>query len=522
MKQKPVQSNSGFAAVYGIVILLVASIAGVALITISQKDNISSIDQVKMRTASVASEAALRAVEQQCESQPQVITDIVNNYIKLGNNTAGKGWLLSTAANWDRENKISLDSTIPNPPQYSARILSFNPDNMMMQVEGFGYGGTSGRKKAIGFYQLNGVDAVMPYSKYAIDIRCEAQYFDRPIIVTGNVCFSDKLQFNGGASGSIIDGTFQAVSTTAQVSFSGSVTFKNKALFMGPVTSNVPITLMDNAGFNSSVYVDDIADARNDVYFNNTINGNSYFNMNGRTAHRGSAHINPARISGGSLVQDGASIDVASVLSLSSSLPPALQFDISSIPASKILNASVVFGSQVDASKINTVYSSNTGSLWNNYLVIKVDNSLQMNRILGSNLVNHKTLWIIEGAMTVPSGWYDCGTGTMTVIYLRSHGSVNDLGSVGYFRGYIHAADTSSIIYNWRTGNNFVGAMHHSSIKSSFQLNTGSTLNLTLDESVLDELVTLGLLKIQSAPPITKQVVVTDLKIRPRIFGKHF
>jgi hypothetical protein len=521
MKQKAVKSNHGFAAVYGIVILLVASIAGVALITISQKDTISSIDQIKMRTAAVSAEAALRAVEQQCDNQSQVIADIINKYIKLGSSTSGKGWLLSTATNWDRENKISLDSTIANPPQYSARILSFNPDNMMMQVEGFGYGGTSGRKKVIGFYQLNGVDAVLPYSKYAIDIRCEAQYFDRPIIVNGNVCFSDRLQFNGGASGSIINGTFQAVSKTAQVTFAGSVTFKDKALFMGPVSSNVAFTLMNKSGFNSSVYVDGIVDTRSDAYFNNTINGNRSFNMNGNTAHRGATAINAARISNGSLVQDGASVNVGAALALSDTLPPPLQFDISSIPPANIKRSSVVFGPQVDATQVNNLYASSGSSLWNNYLVIKVDNSLQMNRIAG-NIVNCKTLWIIEGSMTVPTGWYDCGTGTMTVIYLRSHGSINDLGSIGYFRGYIHAADTSSIIYNWRTGNNFYGAMHHSSTKTSFQLNTGSTFNITIDETVLDELMTLGLLKIQSATPVTKQVVVTDMKIRPRIFGKHF
>lgn len=521
MKRRPVKSNSGFAAVYGIVILLVASIAGVALITISQKDNISSIDQVKMRTAAVSAEAALRAVEQQCENQPQVIAEIVNNYIKLGSSTAGKGWLLSSAANWDRENKISLDTTIANPPQYSARLLSFNPDNMLMRVEGYGYGGASGRKKAIGLYQLNGVDAVLPYSKYAIDIRCEAQYFDRPINVNGNVCFSDKLQFNGGASGSVINGTFQAVSKTAQVTFAGSVTFKDKALFMGPVSSNVAFTLMNMSGFNSSVYVDGIVDARSDAYFNNTINGNRYFNMNGTTAHRGSTAINAARISNGSLIQDGPSINVGSILSLSDTLPPSLQFDISSIPITKIKKSSVVFGSQVDATLINNLYASSASSLWNNYLVIRVDNSLQMNRIAG-NLVNCKTLWIIEGAMTVPSGWYDCGTGTMTVIYLRSHGSANDLGSVGYLRGYIHAADTTSVIYNWRTGNNFVGAMHHSSSKASFQLNTGSTFNITIDESVLEELITLGLLKIPGTSSSSKQIVLSDLKIRPRIIGKHF
>ncbi|HEX2957384.1 MAG TPA: hypothetical protein VHO70_11160 [Chitinispirillaceae bacterium] len=521
MKLQSLRSDYGFATMYGIIILFVASIAGVSLITISQKDNISSIDQVKMRTASVSAEAALRAVEQQCENQPQTIIDIVNKFVKLGSSTTNKGWLLSNATDWDRENRISLDSTVANAPQYSARVLSFNTDNLIMQVEGYGYGGTSGRKKAIGLYQLSGVEAALPYKKYAIDIRCEAQYFDRPINVLGNVCFSDALQFNGGASGSIIDGTFEAVSPTAQVTFAGSVTFKNKALFMGPVTGNVPFTLMSNAGFNSSVHVDGIADARNDVYFNNTINGNRYFNMNGHTAHHGATYINPARISNGSLVQDGSSIDVASVLSLSSALPPSLQFDISSIPAAKILRSSVVFGSQVDATKINNLYTSSS-SLWNDYLVIKVDNSLQMNRNWGSNLVNHKTLWIIESAMTTPSGWYDCGTGTMTVIYLRSHGSVNDLGTSGYFRGYIHASDNTNVIYNWRTGNNFIGAIHHSSHDAGFQMNTGSTWNITLDESVLEELITLGLLRIPGANTSIKQLVLSDLKIRPRVIGKYF
>jgi hypothetical protein len=518
-----VRSNDGFAAVYGIVVLLVASIAGVSLITISQKDNISSIDQVKMRTAAVSAEAALRAVEQQCQNQPQVIIDIINKYVPLGSNNGNKGWLLSDSANWGSENRILLDSTISNSPQYSARILSFNPDNMLMQVEGFGYGDNSGKKKVIGLYQLNGVEANLPYEKFAVDIRGEARNFDRPIHITGNVCFGDAVTFNGGASGSIIDGTFQAVSTTQSVWFSGSVTFNQKALFMGPVTSNVNFSLMDRAGFDQNISIDGIVDAHSDLYFNNSVGGNQHFDMNGNTAHRGATVIPPARISNGSIVEDGPTIDVASVLSLSSTLPPALQFDVSSIPPANILRSSVVFGSQVDATAINNLYASSASALWNEYLVINVDNTLQMNRIGGSNLVDHKTLWIIDGMLTVPSGWYDCGTTSMTVIYLRGNGSSNDLGSNGYFRGYIHLADHASVIYNWRTGNDFHGAIHHSSSVSSFQANSGGLVwNITIDESVLDELVILGLLKIPGISSPSKQLVLTDLNIRPKIIGKYF
>jgi hypothetical protein len=522
MKRITLRKNGGFAAVYGIVILLVASIAGVSLITISQKDNIASIDQVKMRTAAVSAEAALIAVEQQCESQPQVFVDIINNFVSAGSNTTGKGWLLSSANNWLQENKISLDPTVSNPPQYSARILSFDNTNKILLVEGYGYGGGGGggKKKALGIYKLSGLGQAASYSKYALYMNGEAQNFDKPVNITGNVYF-DSVVTSNGTGASVFNGTFQAMSTTATVRFQSAFTFNEPALFMGPTVSSGILTFNKKAGFNRVVTLNSgPMQAKADLYFNNSVSGNSatnVFNMNGNVAHTTTTNpVSSSRITNGTIVQDGASIDVASKVSLSSAAQAPFQFDISGIPSSVIKSVS----GNINAATIQTLYNSST--LWKGYLVIKPAAYTAI-QVSGTNTVTCNTIWIIENMMFANQGWFISGPNTITVLYCRSQANVQSFGSNGLFRGYLYATDNAFIYYAWQTGNSFVGAVHHTSATNQFQMNSSTgTWNLTWSDAVMDQLISDGLVKVPGGGTPTGQLTLSDFNLKTKMLGKYF
>jgi hypothetical protein len=520
MKDSTSINNGGFAVVYGLIVLFIASIAGVSLITISQKDNISAVDHVKIRAAAVAAEAALVAVEKQFENQPQVIVDILNRFTAAGTNTANRGWLLSTADNWTQETRIRFDVANSASPSYSARILSFDATSRVVQVEGYGFGGAGGRKKVIGLYQLSGIAQATPISRYALYMGGESKNFDKPVNITGNVYFNDSVQFNGGAAGSIIDGTVQALSTTSPFLVLSSVTFKDNVLFMGPTTLQAIVNFNGRVGFDKAVAVNNgPMQCQKDLYFNNTITGNSAFDLNTHVAHRSAVTINASRITDGTIVQDGATINVANSVSLSSTPQLPFQVDISVIPASFIKTIS----GNVNATTIQNLYASSSSSLWKGYLVIKPAAYAAMQRVSsGSNTVTCNTIWIVDKMMFSNDGWYDCGPNTMTVIYLKSKGQINGLGSAAYFRGYIHGTDTSNVTYNWKTGNNFVGAAHHISKFAKFQMNSaGGTWNITWDQTVLTELINIGLVTVPGGVP-TGALVLSDLCVRPKIVGKFF
>ncbi|MBN1601186.1 MAG: hypothetical protein JW915_06230 [Chitinispirillaceae bacterium] len=525
MKLSVWYKNDGFAVVYGIVLLLVASIAGVSLITISQKDNIASIDQVKMRAAALSAEAALTAVEQQCEKQPEVIVEILNSYINEQNNTSGKGWLLSTADKWTQENKISLDPDVPNTPQYSARILSYDSTSGVLQVEGYGYGGGGGKKKAIGIYQLSGLAQSAPFDRHAFYMIGEAQSFDKPVNISGNVYFAGKVASNG-TTPSVINGTFQAMSTTETVLFQSSFTFNGNALFMGPTTLQGVMYFNQKAGFNKTVTLNaGPQQAKEDLYFNNLISGNDVtkvFNLNGNKAHTTTTYpVSAARVTNGTIVKDGAAIDVAAAVSLSPTIKDPFQFDISVIPASYIKTVS----GNIDAAKINALSKSST--LWKGYLVIKpaAYAAVQRSSNASTSTLTCNTIWIIEKMMFSNDGWYDCAPNTMTILYFRSTGQLNGLGSGGYFRGYIHATENYNITYAWKAGNNFIGAVHHVSKTGKFQMNSCTGVwNITWSDEVIQQLINDGLVKVPGGGTAagTGQLTLSDFSLKPKIIGKYF
>jgi hypothetical protein len=516
-------NNSGFAVVYGIIVLFIASIAGVSLITISQKDNTSAIDQVKIRAAAVSAEAALVAVEKQFENQPLVVVDILNRFTAAGANTANKGWLLSTADNWTQETRIKLDPANTASPSYSARILSFDVASKVVQVEGYGYGGAGGRKKAIGLYQLSGLTQTSPVKRYAFYINGEAKMFDKPVKFTGNACFLGPFASNGTDS-FVINGSFQALSTIETVLFQSKFIFNGPALFMGPTTLQAVMTFNGKAGFNKVVTLNSgPMQAKSDLYFNQSISGNSpsnVFNMNGHVAHgTTTSPISSSRITNGTIVQDGAAINVATAVSLDTTAQPPLRFDSTAIPSSYIKSVS----GNVNATTINNLYNSST--LWKGYLVIKpaAYTSIERSSDVTTSTLKCNTIWIVESMMFSNNGWYDCAPNTMTVIYIRSNGQINGLGSGGYFRGYVYAKDNFNITYAWKAGNNCIGAFHHVSNTGKFQMNSCTGIwNLTYDDEVINKLIADGLLIPPGGAAANGGLALADLCIRPKIVSKFF
>ena len=72
---------------------------------------------------------------------------------------------------------------------------------------------------------------------------------------------------------------------------------------------------------------------------------------------------------------------------------------------------------------------------------------------------------------------------------------MDGLGSAHFFRGYVYVEGNGEMKYNWSTGNTFRGAIHQVSDKSQFQMNSGKELNITYDESVLNEIIATGVIR---------------------------
>lgn len=134
--KRDVGNQNGFAVVYGIVVLFLASVTGFSLLYISQKDKGASADYSKMRTAAVASKAGLTAFERQCSNAPEQILDLVKKYTQDHNSK----WLFGSVANSTEEQKISFWAG-SDAPSFSARIMKFDPLSHLVQIEANGYGG---------------------------------------------------------------------------------------------------------------------------------------------------------------------------------------------------------------------------------------------------------------------------------------------------------------------------------------------------------------------------------------------
>jgi len=520
--KKFVFKNDGFAVVYGLAVLFIASISGVSIMYISQKDRSSATDYSKVRSAASAARSALDAFEGQCSNQPQNVLEILKKY----NNKPSNKWLLTDAENASSEQRIkSWDSN--DAPSFSACIMKFDSISYLLQVQGIGYGGAGGKKKAVGLYKLRGIGLGNSWAqKDAIHLAGEGRNFDVKINVNGNVYFGADVHFNSGAAGSVINGDFKTGDSNKESEFDIPVTINGDAYFQTPlkVIGSNGITIRGQAGFEKIVNINPNMKLYGAAFVNDQIAGTGYFDMNNNPfTHSGQYALieNKVRNAVPAPINNHGRIDIAARLGMNTGKEPHLEAGIDNIPSQKIFQfSSLKNWSNFTATQLQAKYddAASKDQLWNDFLVIRIDTWANMG--ISSATFNGKVIWIVDSKLTCNSNWYKCSPSSNTLVYVRSGGLVDGLGSAHHFRGYVHVEGTGEVKYSWRTGSTITGAIHHVSDQSGFQLNSGADVNITYDESVINEIIGTGVIRYPKG--VSGGLVLQDTKIRPELLSIYY
>ncbi len=514
--EKAIFKNDGFAVVYGLAVFFIASVCGLSILYISQKDRTSAADYSKVRSSAMSARTALTSFENQCETQPQVILDILR---KFSNNSSSK-WLLSDASSAGSENKIKCWSG-SDAPSFSACIMKYDSINMLLQVQGIGYGAGGGKKKAIGIYRLKGALEDITWDQNdAIHLACPGTNVDDRVIVNGNMYCGRGFHFNGGASGNVINGDLKT-GTSGKSSFDGSTTIKGKAFFQDEVKVNGGASFEVNgkSGFQKNIETDGVINLFENAYFNSTVSGNKQINLQNNIAtHSGSV----SKITNASqIINNDGDINIANELSMKDGNELSFSAKIDQIDNKTIFQYESLGWGKVNAEKLNEKYqqAAANGDLWNDFLVIKVNTTwAEMESSAGT--FTGKVLWIVESGINCDGNWYDCSSASNTMVYVKSGGTVNGMGSGKNFRGYVYVEGNGKANYKFGSGNSFRGAIHHVSGNSDFQLNSGAPLNIFYDREVLKDFVRFDIL---TPPGVTnRKIVMNDIKLRTELLSLYY
>jgi len=516
--------NDGFAVVYGLAVLFIASISGVSILYISQKDRSSASDYSKVRSAASAAKAALDAFEGQCSSQPQNVLEILKKY----NQNSSNKWLLGGSQNASSEQRIKSWNS-KDAPSFSACIMKFDSTNFLVQVQGIGYGGIGGKKKAVGLYKLRGIGSGISWTqKDAIHLAGEGRNFDVKLNVNGNVYFGADVHFNAGTVGSVINGDFKTSNSDKTSEFDAPITINGNAYFQTPleVKGTSGISIYGKSGFEKIVKIGPDLKLYGAAFVNSQISasGNAQFDMNNNPfMHSGSQSLIEKMVRNASPapINNNGKIDIASKLGMNTGKEPHLEAGIEHIPSDRIMKFSSLGLNNFTAAQLQAKYNNaaSKNQLWNDFLVIRVDTWASMN-VNQSSTFDGKVIWIVDVGLSCNGYWYKCGPSSNTLVYVRSGGSVSGLGSAYNFRGFVYVEGTGNVSYNWSKGNTFRGAIHHVSDQSQFQMNSGIELNITYDENVLNEIIKTGVIRYPKG--VSGGLVLQDTKIRPELLSIYY
>lgn len=510
--------NDGFAVVYGLAVLFLASVSGMSILYVSNKDRISVEDHSKIRSAASAARAALDAFEGQCQSQPDEVLKILK---KFNQNSSNK-WLLGSSGNASKEHRFkSWDGG--DAPLFSANIMRFDSVNMLLQVQGNGFGGFGGKKRAIGIYKLKGLKNDFSWrQKEAIYLAGEGRNIDFKINVNGDVFFGGDVHFNGSAIGSVINGDFKTGNSTKKSEFDVPITINGNALFQTSVEmiGSIGISINGKAGFEKSLYTNPDIHIYGDAYVNNSITGTGRLDLHNNSVTY-SGLFNPITSkfynSSPAPINNNGKIDIPSMVDMSSEDNPHLIAGLNNIPSNKILKVSSYGWNNVSAFELQSQYNyaAANGMLWNGFMVLNVDKLISMQA--SPVPFTGKVIWIVDKQITCNRNWYNCSATSNTLVYVRSGGYVENLGSGTNFRGYVYVEGNGRVTYSWANGNSFTGAVHHVSKTAGFHLNSGETWNITFDMNVINEFIDIGVMQI---PGTQKGVMVlNDIKLRPELLS---
>ncbi len=531
MKTK-MSAHGGFAIVYGLAVLLIATISGTAILFLTQKDRSAGADYAGMRASSRAALAALKAFEGQCAIAPDTSLAILKRYIS----DHTYKWLLGpTAAVANTEQKIEFCGT-SNGPKYSARIIGYDSVTSLITVEGIGYDGSGGKKKVTASYRLDGLKyaATPPKPAFAAFLGGALQNVNDTVNITGDVYLSllgdaTSQHFNYGGR---ITGNLKTRKTTdTMLDISDPLTVTGKAWMRCKLQPKDTFKILGKAAFEKGFQNFDKAI---DVY------GTSYFNQSSNlpSANCIIGHSNTVFYYDYAITSDrftsgfSSKKSVSSLMSLADSMgmsPNDERPDTVILPSALTDLALHVSGGSVSANTVENLWTNQrtAGKLYKDkWLVLQLDNDITG----GGGGPFTKKVIIMTGNHSINAGvnWYDCADTSNTFIYITGTGLMNDFGVPDNkkFRGYIYVNSSSNVIYKFGKNTTFYGAICHAK-GSSFNLNTGpkGTLNIiygpgSLGASAVAELSNLGLIQ-QAGTTVftTPGLNLADLKIRPSLLG---
>lgn len=526
-------NNQGFAVVFGLAVLFVATISGVSLLYISQKDKVASSDYSQMRSTMVAAQSALKACEAKFQNNPALAAAILTKY----NDNNSFKWMLATSAEGaNTEKPVALDNV--SKINYSAQILSFDPDEGIVELEGIGYG-QGGEKKSIrAIYKLQGTTVVKPEmgKNYALYLGGSGRDFNRTTVIHGDLYTGGSFHFNSTSDTNRVLGHLktglQADSTSSCdgiLKIDSNVYIQTKFYFNGKFIAN------GKAGFEFRIEgasAGSYFSMGKDAWFNDTNYGaHSAIRMNSNILHH-SGKIRTSLVTGASSIDNngGKITDIADQVELTTGNDAPWVMNIPLSMSSRAYTLSDVNLDERDLQKMYDTCSHRND--FNGYMLLRTGkNGINISSSFFLPAFNGKIIWLVDGrTLNINGSWIKTTTASRMLIYAYNKGNVQGLGGAPgmVFNGYIHIADKSDLIISYNTGDNtFNGAIHLSSTQAEWQLNSGSNSRFIVkyNEAILSEFVAMGILSppsgfITSSPK--GSIIASDYKIRTQLLSMSY
>lgn len=534
--EEKIKKESGFAVIYGLIVLVIATVAGSSMLFMAQKERVSVSDVSKMRSATLAAISALRATEGQLKNNPNTALDILKEYL---NDPTKKTWMLGTVANCHTEQKIKMWDR-SDAPEFSARIVAFDMDSSFLVIEGTGYGSYGGKKKVVGIYRIGGVEMVtVPGPVNALYASAGFGNLDIPLVINGNVFAGGNSMWNGncGVQGVTINGDFKTSSGTFETN--QKLTVNGKAFFRSSNVKfqNFASSITGKTGFKGDLNLNSVnLNITNDVLINGNDLGSGFVNVSGgayKAKYYTGGGFDPNKITVTSpATKEAVTTSMASTMgneigmSDADDPAPTIRSDLETFITTSggTIYTPATAGINFDINGWNLATAYSTKSKWKDFLVIKISSTININQSGPSNF-NGKVIWIIETSIS-SNRWYTSSSNSNTLVYIKGNGRFDNFGenlpTGNTMRGVIYNNSTSGTqtTYKIKGGIEIQGALiHNSSTKPQFN-NSGCTppVTITYDEDVVQEFVNMGIMTMPTSG-VSPYLAVVDIKIRPTMLS---
>jgi len=521
-------NNKGFAIVYSLIVLMLASIGGTALLFMTQQGHKGASDYAKMRSSSLAAVAALKSCEGQFQNDPNTALTLLKGYLQ--NNT--NQWLLGTAPSGTAQKKkfwVGADA-----PEYAARIVSYDDTSHYIVIEGIGYGAFGGRKKVIGGYQLGGIGLsdVPIGTTHALFLGGQLENCNEPLSIKGDVFISAQgpggpynQHFNQGGK---ITGNVKTAASGNYLEIGQPLTITGNAFFQCGLWPQSAITINGRAGFTNGYYnFNATINLFNNGYFiapANIASPNKIVGQAGRTVTY-SVPLTADRFIGfstrTSAVQTAAS--VAANVGMTTANEATFGYLLPAWGAGVVQNIS----GDVWGSTLENHWDAHeaSGTLFQDeWLVLQMVGSIQPR----GGAFTKKAIWLTGNNYFNGNGtFFNCSDESNNFIIANGSGAVQGVGPMdnSIFRGmvYVNTTNTGNMTYQFGSNSKMYGAIHHASA-TKFDINGGSAdsakiwFSEPLAQSGIQEIANTGILLApgQSTAPV-RTLVLKDVKIRPRL-----